>query len=92
MARSLNLEENRFLDEGGEQATMFARFNFYPPCPQPDLALGRKAHADGSIITILLQDEKVGLQLLKDNQWVRVPIILQAFLVIIGDQAEVITN
>lgn len=91
MAKSLNLEENSFLDQYGEQPSMYARFNFYPPCPQPDHILGLKAHADGSAITIVLQDKAVeGLQFLKDSQWVRVPSIPEALLINIGDQVEVI--
>lgn len=92
MARSINLDENSFLDMHGEKATLFARFNFYPPCPRPDAILGLKPHADGSALTVLLQDKQVeGLQFLKDNQWYRVPIIPEALVVNIGDQIEVIT-
>jgi isopenicillin N synthase-like dioxygenase len=90
MARSLNLEDGCFLEQYGKRATMTARFNYYPKCPRPDLVLGLKPHADGSVITILLQDKEVeGLQFQKDNQWFRVPIISEALLINVGDQAEV---
>ncbi|XVE98424.1 hypothetical protein REPUB_Repub03eG0105300 [Reevesia pubescens] len=93
MARSLNLEENRFLHQYGDQATMQARFNYYPICPRPDLVLGVKPHADGSAITMLLQDKEVeGLQFLKDDQYVRVPIIPEALLINVGDQVEIMSN
>ncbi|XVE63647.1 hypothetical protein DITRI_Ditri07aG0036800 [Diplodiscus trichospermus] len=93
MARSLNLEENRFLHQHGDQINMHARFNYYPICPRPDLVLGVKPHADGSAITMLLQDKEVeGLQILKDAQWVSVPIIPQALLINVGDQVEIMTN
>ncbi|KAF5934889.1 hypothetical protein HYC85_026018 [Camellia sinensis] len=93
MAKSLNLEENCFLNQYGERGTMFARFNFYPPCPRPDRTLGLKPHADGSAITFLLQDKEVeGLQILKDGQWFRVPIIPHALLINVGDQAEIMSN
>ncbi|GMQ07289.1 hypothetical protein CsSME_00051543 [Camellia sinensis var. sinensis] len=93
MAKSLNLEENCFLNQYGERATMFARFNFYPPCPRPDRTLGLKPHADGTAITFLLQDKEVeGLQILKDGQWFRVPIIPHALLINVGDQAEIMSN
>ncbi|KAE8669054.1 hypothetical protein F3Y22_tig00112260pilonHSYRG00036 [Hibiscus syriacus] len=93
MARSLNLEENQFLQQYGDQATMQTRFNFYPICPRPDLALGVKPHADGSAITMLLQDKEVeGLQVLKDDQWFNVPIVPQALLINVGDQIEIMTN
>ncbi|KAJ0090688.1 hypothetical protein Patl1_13930 [Pistacia atlantica] len=93
MARSLSLDENSFLDMCGERATLVARFNLYPPCPRPDATLGLKPHADGSALTILLQDKEVeGLQFLKDNQWYRVPIIPEALVVNVGDQAEIMSN
>ncbi|KAJ4832900.1 hypothetical protein Tsubulata_044523 [Turnera subulata] len=93
LARSLSLEEHSFLDKYGEKATMFARFNYFPPCSKPDRALGLKPHSDGSAITIVLQDKEVeGLQLLQDDQWVRVPIIPHALLINVGDQVEIMSN
>ncbi|XP_022886213.1 codeine O-demethylase-like [Olea europaea var. sylvestris] len=93
MARSLRLEEDCFLKKFGERRIIDARFNYYPPCPRPDLALGLKPHADSSTITFLLQDKEVeGLQVMKDDQWFRVPIIPYAFLVLVGDQMEIMTN
>ncbi|XP_059296665.1 flavonol synthase/flavanone 3-hydroxylase-like [Lycium ferocissimum] len=93
IATSLNVEENCFLDQCGECRTMVARFNFYPPCPRPDVVLGVKPHADGSAITILLQDKEVeGLQVLKDDQWFRVPVVPYGFLINVGDQVEIMSN
>ncbi|XP_048335243.2 protein SRG1 [Ziziphus jujuba] len=93
LARSLNLEDNCFLEQYGEKAKMDARFNFYPRSSRPDLVLGVKPHADGSAITILLQDKNVeGLQVLKDNQWYRAPIIPEALFINVGDQVEISSN
>lgn len=90
MAKSLNLEEDCFLKECGDRDSMFIRFNYYPSCPIPDHVLGLKPHADGSSITFLLQDQEVeGLQVLKDNQWFKVPIIPDALVINVGDQIEV---
>lgn len=91
MARSLDLEDNCFSDlYGGEQGKMDIRFNFYPPCPRPDLVLGVKPHADGTLITLLLQDKEVeGLQFLKGDKWFRAPIVPDALLINVGDQVEV---
>jgi hypothetical protein len=59
----------------------------------PDHVLGVKPHADGSSITFLLQDKEVeGLQVLKDNQWFKVPIIPDALVINLGDQLEVGTT
>lgn len=93
MAKSLNLEESCFLNQYGDGATVTARFNFYPKCPRPDLALGVKPHADGSAITILLQDKEVqGLQVQRDDQWFRVSVVPHALLVNAGDQLEIMSN
>lgn len=90
MAKSLNLEENSFLDQFGDRAMLIARFNFYPRCPRPDQVLGLKPHSDKSGITVLLQDKEVeGLHVLKDEQWFKVPIIPHALVVNVGDQVEV---
>ncbi|PHT42472.1 hypothetical protein CQW23_16497 [Capsicum baccatum] len=78
---------DRFLRQYGDRPVMYARFSFYPPCPRPKLVHGLKPHADGSAITILLQDKEVGgLQILKDDKWYRVPIMPYALLFNIGDQ------
>lgn len=93
MAKSLNLEENCFLNQYGENATIIARYNLYPPCLRPDLVLGVKPHGDGSAVTFLLQDKEVeGLQVLKDDKWFRVPIIPNALLINAGDQVEIMSN
>ncbi|CAA2977512.1 1-aminocyclopropane-1-carboxylate oxidase [Olea europaea subsp. europaea] len=65
----------------------------YPPCPQPDLIKGLRAHTDAGGIILLFQDDKVsGLQLLKDGEWVDVPPMRHSIVINIGDQLEVITN
>jgi len=93
MARSLNLEDGCFLEQYGKRAIMTARFNYYPKCARPERVLGVKPHVDGSGITILLPDKEVeGLQFQKDNQWFRVPIISEALLINVGDQAEIMSN
>ncbi|CDP10482.1 unnamed protein product [Coffea canephora] len=93
MAKALNLPDNSFLNQYGERPVMYTRYNFYPPCPRPDLVHGVKPHADGSAITVLQQDEEVeGLQFLKDNQWFRVPIRPHALIVNVGDEIEVMSN
>ncbi|GKA97450.1 non-heme dioxygenase N-terminal domain-containing protein [Tanacetum coccineum] len=93
LARSLNLEEDSFLNQCGTMASISARYNYYPPCPWPEKVLGVKAHADSSAITVLLQDEEVeGLQLLRDDQWVGVPIVRDALTINVGDHMEIMSN
>uniref|UniRef100_A0A7N0U109 Fe2OG dioxygenase domain-containing protein n=1 Tax=Kalanchoe fedtschenkoi TaxID=63787 RepID=A0A7N0U109_KALFE len=93
MAVSLGLDEHCFLEMYGKEPKMYARFNFYPPCPRPDLVLGVKPHADGSALTILLQDKDVeGLQVKKNGQWFQVATIPDALLINVGDQMEIMSN
>ncbi|KAJ4883542.1 2-oxoglutarate (2OG) and Fe(II)-dependent oxygenase superfamily protein [Raphanus sativus] len=93
MARSLELDENCFLDMYGENAMMDTRFNLYPPCPRPDKVIGVKPHADGSAFTLLLPDKDVeGLQFLKDGKWYKPPIVPDTILINVGDQIEIMSN
>ncbi|KAI3805726.1 hypothetical protein L1987_21611 [Smallanthus sonchifolius] len=91
---SLNLgleEENAF---GGEQVVGASlRVNLYPKCPQPDLTLGISPHSDPGGITVLLPDHHVsGLQVRKDNAWLTVKPIPNAFIINLADQLEVVSN
>lgn len=60
------------------------KFNYYPPCPEPELTYGLPAHADPNVITILLQDDVSGLQVLNDAKWIAVNPIPNTFIVNIG--------
>ncbi|KAL8161644.1 hypothetical protein V2J09_013133 [Rumex salicifolius] len=93
MAMALKLKEKSFLEQYREEGLMFGRFNYYPPCPRPDVVLGIKPHTDGTAITILLQDDKVeALQVQKDDSWFRVPIFPHALFINVGDQMEIMSN
>ncbi|KAK8595692.1 hypothetical protein V6N13_000388 [Hibiscus sabdariffa] len=93
MAKSLDLEENSFSGQFGDNPVMQVRFNFYPPCSKPDKVLGVKPHSDRSGLTVLLQDEEVeGLQIVKDERWITVPVIPHALVVNLGDQMQIMSN
>ncbi|KAL1565361.1 jasmonate-induced oxygenase 4 [Salvia divinorum] len=66
--------------------------SYYPPCPQPELTLGLQSHSDMGGVTLLIQDDVGGLEVLKDGKWVLVNPLSDAILVILADQTEVITN
>lgn len=88
---NLGLKEDHLENEfGGEQIGAALRANFYPRCPQPDLTLGISPHSDPGVITILLPDDHVsGLQIRKDDAWVRVKPIPNAFIINLADQLQV---
>ncbi|KAH9298455.1 hypothetical protein KI387_030137 [Taxus chinensis] len=66
--------------------------SYYPPCPQPELALGLQAHSDMGAITLLIQDEVGGLQVLKDGLWITVQPLRDAIVVNLGDQTQIVSN
>ncbi|KAK7316270.1 hypothetical protein VNO77_35180 [Canavalia gladiata] len=91
ICEGLGLNEGYFCGGLSENPAMLA--HHYPPCPEPCLTLGLAKHRDPTIITILLQDEKVqGLQVLKDGEWIGVQPIPNAFVVNIGLLMQIITN
>ncbi|XP_022739837.1 1-aminocyclopropane-1-carboxylate oxidase homolog isoform X3 [Durio zibethinus] len=59
--------------------------HYYPVCPQPELTLGVRKHADAGILTLLLQNEISGLQVLHEGQWFDVQPTRGGLVVNIGD-------
>ncbi|OAY46263.1 jasmonate-induced oxygenase 2 [Manihot esculenta] len=91
---NLGLDEARLQDAfGGENIGACLRVNFYPKCPQPDLALGLSSHSDPGGMTLLLPDDHVtGLQVRRGDDWITVKPAPHAFIVNIGDQIQVLSN
>ncbi|XP_074319192.1 protein LATERAL BRANCHING OXIDOREDUCTASE 1-like [Silene latifolia] len=90
MARTLNLEEDTFIKPTKDGMTL-GRFTVYPPCPYPERVLGSAPHLDGTTMTVILTNVE-GLQVQKDAQWYKVPVIPGALFVNVGDYIEVMTN
>ncbi|AAF01507.1 putative leucoanthocyanidin dioxygenase [Arabidopsis thaliana] len=78
---------------GGEDVGACLRVNYYPKCPQPELALGLSPHSDPGGMTILLPDDQVvGLQVRHGDTWITVNPLRHAFIVNIGDQIQILSN
>ncbi|CAH9077411.1 unnamed protein product [Cuscuta europaea] len=91
ISKSLGLPCSCIKDAVGELHQNIT-FSYYPPCPQPELTLGLQSHSDMGTITLLIQDDVAGLQVLRDGNWVTVNPLSDAILVILADQTEIITN
>lgn len=89
ISESLGLK-TQCLEEAVGEFYQNITISYYPPCPQPELTLGLQAHSDFGAITLLVQDEVGGLEVLKDNEWVPVtPLGCDAIVVLLADQTEV---
>ncbi|KAM3698805.1 hypothetical protein ACB094_06G217600 [Castanea mollissima] len=91
ISESLGLEKD-YIDKALGKHGQHMAINYYPPCPQPDLTYGLPGHSDPNAITILLQDDVPGLQVLRNGKWVAVSPIPSTFIVNIGDQIQVLSN
>ncbi|KAK4858048.1 hypothetical protein QYF36_010140 [Acer negundo] len=91
IGKNLRMDDNEMtlLSEGRQSMS----FNYYPPCPQPELVIGIPPHSDSSGITILHEINDVqGLQIKKDGMWIPVKPLPNAFIINIGDALEILSN
>lgn len=91
ISESLGLEATDFdtaLDVESAGLQIFIA-NLYPPCPQPELAMGMPPHSDHGLLTLLMQNGISGLQVQHKGKWVNVNAAPYSFLVNTGDHLEV---
>ncbi|XP_020203605.1 LOW QUALITY PROTEIN: protein DMR6-LIKE OXYGENASE 2-like [Cajanus cajan] len=90
ISESLGLEKDYIEKAMGKHMAI----NYYPACPEPELTYGLPPHADPNAITILLQNQVPGLQVLHHANWILSSVnpVPNTFIVNIGDQIQVISN
>ncbi|PWA53059.1 protein SRG1 [Artemisia annua] len=92
MGKALEMDEDEItgLFHDGYQSM---RMNHYPPCPQPNMAMGISPHSDANALTILYQlNTTDGLEVRKDGKWVTIKPLPNALVVNIGDIMEIVSN
>lgn len=91
ISESLGLEAN-YISKAMNLESSFQIFiaNWYPPCPQPELAMGLPPHSDHGLLTLLTQNGIGGLQIQHNGKWVNVNSFPNSFLVNTGDHLEVL--
>lgn len=90
LTEGLGLEPSCFSQYLRHERMTSMRFNFYPPCPEPSLAIGLRAHTDPHLLTILHQDSVPGLQVQMGDKWITVKPRPDCFVVNIGDLFQVL--
>lgn len=92
-SEGLGLEKDALEKNLGEKIRYRMQANFYPPCPDPELTLGLPVHNDRGALALILQTEEfTGLHIIKDDKWMSVPPISNAFVCNIGDVLEILSN
>jgi isopenicillin N synthase-like dioxygenase len=79
---------SRYYDQHQSTAARFIR---YPP-RREDSPMGCGCHSDYGTLTILLQDDIGGLQVLLNNQWVDAVPIKDTLVINVGDCTEYMSN
>lgn len=95
MDENLGLEKGYIKQafSGNDQPFFGTKVSHYPPCPQPDLVSGLRAHTDAGGVILLFQDDEVsGLQILKEGRWIDVQPMADAIVINTGDQIEVLSS
>ncbi|KAK6142913.1 hypothetical protein DH2020_023261 [Rehmannia glutinosa] len=93
IAEILELEQG-YIDEALELDSSFQMFaaNSYPPCPQPDQAIGIPPHTDPGLFTFLIDNGVSGLQIEHDGQWLNPNSPKNSILVHAADHVEIFSN
>ncbi|CAJ2670159.1 unnamed protein product [Trifolium pratense] len=91
LSEALGLDPS-YLKELNCAEGLYIQGHYYPPCPEPELTMGATKHTDTGFMTLVLQDQLGGLQILHEDKWVNVPPVHGALVVNMGDLLQLITN
>lgn len=90
ITESLGLEESDMVKAFNLDSTLqIFVANFYPPCPNPDVAIGMPPHSDHGLLTLLIENQVGGLQIQHGGKWIDVNAPPNSILVNTSDHLEV---
>jgi anthocyanidin synthase len=75
-----------------EDLLLQLKINYYPRCPQPELAVGVEAHTDVSALSFILHNGVPGLQVRHAGRWVTARSEPCTMIVHVGDALEILSN
>ncbi|DAZ96429.1 TPA: hypothetical protein N0F65_006475 [Lagenidium giganteum] len=82
----------------GDTISIMRLFHYFPyerfgqPVPQGFACIGSSPHTDWGFLTLILQDEVGGLQVLHRDEWIDVPYIPGTLVANAGDYLSLVTN
>ncbi|CAA0817443.1 1-aminocyclopropane-1-carboxylate oxidase homolog 1 [Striga hermonthica] len=91
LSEALGLKPDHLLNMECSKGFRFS-CHYYPACPEPELTLGTSKHSDPGFLTILLQSQISGLQVLHQGQWVNIEPNPGVLVVNIGDLLQLVSN
>ncbi|CAA0807351.1 2-oxoglutarate (2OG) and Fe(II)-dependent oxygenase superfamily protein [Striga hermonthica] len=90
-----NLElEQGYIDRALQLDSCFQLYaaNYYPPCPEPDQAIGLPPHTDHGLLTFLIHNGVAGLQIQHNGEWFNTNSPHGSILVNTADHLEIFSN
>lgn len=91
LSLGLGLEAGKFKELTFSETRAFVG-HIYPYCPQPDLTVGITSHTDPGVVTVLLQNQVQGLQVMHGEEWVDVKPLPGGLIINIGDMLQIVSN
>ncbi|KAI5084488.1 hypothetical protein GOP47_0000657 [Adiantum capillus-veneris] len=92
MSQSLGVEVDHIRRATGNNEAINSSLHFYSPNHDGSKTMGLNPHKDILTLTVLVQDETGGLQVLKEDKWIDVKPLPGSLVVNVGEAIQAITN